>query len=59
MSTLRHLESRLIYGRNSFLYFPSIKFFFSEMKDRNSDFFFQIKTDPNQAMKQSFVLKQL
>ena len=58
MSTLRHLESRLLYGRNSFLHFPSI-IFFSEMKDRNSDFFFQIKTDPNQAMEQAFVLKQL
>ena len=29
------------------------------MKDRNSDFFFQINTDPNQAIKQTFVLKQL
>ena len=29
------------------------------MKDRNSDLSFQLKADPNQAMKQAFVVKQL
>ena len=37
---LRHLESTLICGRNSVLHFPSIKICFSELKDRNSDFFY-------------------
>ena len=35
---LRHLKSMLMCGGNS--HFPSINFFFSKMKDWNSDFFY-------------------
>ena len=50
----------VISSRKVFLYFISFNFYFFDMKNRNSGFYFQNKeTDPNQTMKKTCVLKQL
>ena len=58
---LRHLQSTLLDSRISFSHFSPFNFccFNFEMKDRGGGSFFKIKTDPNQAIKQACVLKQL
>ena len=61
----RHLESMLIASRKSFPHFVSFNFYFFEMKIFLKwkigvvASFFKTKTDPNQPMKKTCVLKQL
>ena len=58
---LRYLQSTLLHIESLFHIFPPATFVFSILKWRIEVVasFLKIETDPNQAMKQASVLKQL